>query len=472
MKQPSLLLSILGSVAASVSITTTLSTINTDNVAARSGTDSCTLTLASSSEVTSSISSETAISSTTSTPPQVISSRDIDTANVATCSGTTSCTPPLASSSELSSFGSGESSLTFGPPVTSTSVNTGSWSIEVISAATVPAGTDTVVALTIVTTNVTVTGTMPTTTTAPAITIAPLATTEAPSTTAASSPSAPTATSDYASVAYCFAQTGGLQANNEVSPGCASMFQRVMSCYVDTAPWTTPYNSPQNTDFQQCLCETGNGVPFNTDSVLYRNFSGCSDCLINLASKNGSTMGTELQRIENFCSSPYPIAYLFVIRLLGWLNGLHPHVVLPNPPMHGDICAMQRNLQAKFTTMFELDNVAYGAAMTPFGGSLRGVTPSLTTSTGVVSGNSITATLLVTWLPTGGSSVDLVSASNAAADTAASALASAATVAAQGGPSQNCHGKGACSHSEASTVRGQLLWLGAITLTLSILLVQ
>lgn len=64
-------------------------------------------------------------------------------------------------------------------------------------------------------------------------------------------------------------------------------------------------------------------------------------------------------RIENFCASQTPVAYLSLLRLVGWLGSLHPGVKLDRPPLSGDVMRIG-SLGPKFTTTAPLVNLAWG----------------------------------------------------------------------------------------------------------------
>ena len=64
-------------------------------------------------------------------------------------------------------------------------------------------------------------------------------------------------------------------------------------------------------------------------------------------------------RIENFCASQTPVAYLFLLRLVGWLGSLHPGVKLDRPPLSGDVMRIG-TLGPRFTTTAPLVNLAWG----------------------------------------------------------------------------------------------------------------
>lgn len=161
------------------------------------------------------------------------------------------------------------------------------------------------------------------------------------------------------SLQQCLHNPGGLQADGHVSPGCGNMLQHIMDCYDQQAPWTDPYNGTQSTGFQSCLCQTDSHTTFSPTSALWRNFTGCSHCLLTFVPVSFHRLSIEIQRIENFCCSQNPVAYLFLLRLQGWLGGLHDGTHLEQPPLTGEITNIGA-LGAKFTIMLPLANVAYG----------------------------------------------------------------------------------------------------------------
>jgi len=201
-------------------------------------------------------------------------------------------------------------------------------------------------------------------------------------------------------------QAGGLQPNGQVAPGCAAMFEHIVACYQAAAPWEDPYDTSQSETFQACMCQTSSNTPFTPDSVLWRNYTGCSECLITFGAAPFASLSTELQRIQNFCSSQNPIAYLFLLRLLEWLDSLQPGTRLEDTPLIGNIASIS-SLSPLFTTTPPLANLAYGASAPP-GGSLGDVTPSLTTYTSTATDTSdatagvktITITSIAQWVPT------------------------------------------------------------------------
>ncbi|KAI7051760.1 hypothetical protein KC362_g53 [Hortaea werneckii] len=129
-----------------------------------------------------------------------------------------------------------------------------------------------------------------------------------------------------------------------------------------------------------------------------------------------------------------PVAYLFLLRLVGWLGSLHLGVKLDRPPLSGDVMRIG-GLGPKFTTTAPLVNLAWKsqcAFRCDFAGS-----------------HSVhLVTSFVTWLPTATAiptTVDPRTASSSAAarisEELGAALSSmAADAGGQGGPSGKCIG--------------------------------
>ena len=269
----------------------------------------------------------------------------------------------------------------------------------------------------------------------------------------------------------CITTWGGVQEDNSVAPGCGVIFDHLTTCYDSLAPWNDPYNTTQSTKFQACLCATNATTPFTTDSLLWRNFVGCSSCLVTFgAGISLETLAQEFQSIEDFCRSQNPMAYLALANFESWLATLIKGVTLSTPPLTGSITQLAA-LSAAFTTTPPLANLAYGASA-PFDGTLAGVTPELMTQTITVlpSGTATGAasvkrlTMLVDWVATAtatgisaGPRYDPLSASASAASVAASALRSVSTMG-QGGPSQQCHGKCPGSGGVRVTAVSALAW--------------
>ncbi|KAI7257888.1 hypothetical protein KC332_g12199 [Hortaea werneckii] len=181
--------------------------------------------------------------------------------------------------------------------------------------------------------------------------------------------------------------------------------------------------------------------------------------------------------IENFCASQTPVAYLFLLRLVGWLGSLHPGVKLDRPPLSGDVMRIG-TLGPKFTTTAPLVNLAWGASA-PSDGSLKDVRPSLTTWTltsNFAGSHSVhLVTSFVTWLPTAtavSTTIDPKTASSSAAarisEELGAALSSmAADAGGQGGPSGKCIGD--CPGKEGQAV-GNALSLGFMLATVGMVL--
>ncbi|KAK6384136.1 hypothetical protein LTR65_009804 [Meristemomyces frigidus] len=332
----------------------------------------------------------------------------VDTVNVTACSGAASCTPPLATSSELSAYGSGMTSISLGPPQTvvathadyvDCSSGTGSWdgtyvstSFCILSTAASPSPT-TILSTTIMwppafqdsatllSSSDTAQGSTSTKT--------PIAITTAAA-TSKTTPGVSTTTiveqpTNYAVLQDCYQLQGGLQMQEGgmgplVYDGCGAMFHHMESCYESLAPWVDPYDLTQSTHFQACLCETSSALPFLPNSVLWRNFSGCANCMIDFAHVATGDLNKELERLDNFCCAQIPNAYLFLQRLQDWLYKLHTGTVLQQQPLTG-VITLIGTLAPLFTTTPPLLNEAYGASAALFAGSLGGVTPSLTTAT-------------------------------------------------------------------------------------------
>ncbi|KAI7361651.1 hypothetical protein KC336_g21800, partial [Hortaea werneckii] len=181
--------------------------------------------------------------------------------------------------------------------------------------------------------------------------------------------------------------------------------------------------------------------------------------------------------IENFCASQTPVAYLFLLRLVGWLGSLHPGVKLDRPPLSGDAMRIG-TLGPKFTTTAPLVNLAWGPSA-PSDGSLKDVRPSLTTWTltsDFAGSHSVRlVTSFVTWLPTAtavSTTVDPQTASSSAAarisEELGAALSSmAADAGGQGGPSGKCIGD--CPDGKGQAV-GNALSLGFMLATVGMVL--
>ncbi|KAI7542492.1 hypothetical protein KC331_g7945 [Hortaea werneckii] len=246
---------------------------------------------------------------------------------------------------------------------------------------------------------------------------------------------------------------------SSASPNCAPFLTHISTCHDTLAPWTDPYDSAQSVALQACMCQTTATKPFGPEGEVWRNFSRCAECLTARGGGEGGEgaagvgfgkLTEELERIENFCASQTPVAYLFLLRLVGWLGSLHPGVKLDRPPLSGDVMRIG-TLGPKFTTTAPLVNLAWGASARS-DGSLKDVRPSLTTwslTSDFAGSHSVhLVTSFVTWLPTATAirtTVDPRTASSSAAarisEELGAALSSmAADAGGQGGPSGKCIG--------------------------------
>ncbi|KAK4888099.1 hypothetical protein LTR27_012965 [Elasticomyces elasticus] len=235
----------------------------------------------------------------------------------------------------------------------------------------------------------------------------------------------------------CITTPGGVQSDNTVSVGCGAVLQHVTTCFDSLSPWTDPYDTNQSTSFQACLCETNATTPFGSDSMLWRNFTGCSSCLETFDSRTSlDTLAQEFQNIENFWE-------------------INKGVDLKTPPLTGSITQLGA-MRSAFTTTPPLANLAYGASA-PFDGTLAGVTPQLMTQTitvppsGTETGSASLRmiTMLVSWVPTASAtgtatqSYDAAAASASASSGASSNLQAAIgslTTTAQAEPTSECYG--------------------------------
>ncbi|KAI7493690.1 hypothetical protein KC367_g8455 [Hortaea werneckii] len=272
-------------------------------------------------------------------------------------------------------------------------------------------------------------------------------------------------------------------------PNCNDLLTQISTCHDRFAPWTDPYDSAQSAAFQACMCQTSTTKPFGPEGEVWRDFSACAECLTAGGGSGGDDGGgggagvefgkmtEELERIENFCASQTPVAYLFLLRLVGWLGSLHPGVKLDRPPLSGDVMRIG-TLGPKFTTTAPLVNLAWGASA-PSDGSLKDVRPSLTTWTltsNFAGSHSVhLVTSFVTWLPTAtavSTTIDPKTASSSAAarisEELGAALSSmAADAGGQGGPSGKCIGD--CPDKKGQAV-GNALSLGFMLATVGIVL--
>ncbi|KAI7353485.1 hypothetical protein KC354_g11537 [Hortaea werneckii] len=274
-------------------------------------------------------------------------------------------------------------------------------------------------------------------------------------------------------------------------PNCNDLLTQISTCHDRFAPWTDPYDSAQSAAFQACMCQTSTTKPFGPEGEVWRDFSACAECLTAGGGSGGGDDGgggggagvefgkmtEELERIENFCASQTPVAYLFLLRLVGWLGSLHPGVKLDRPPLSGDVMRIG-TLGPKFTTTAPLVNLAWGASA-PSDGSLKDVRPSLTTWTltsNFAGSHSVhLVTSFVTWLPTAtavSTTIDPKTASSSAAarisEELGAALSSmAADAGGQGGPSGKCIGD--CPDKKGQAV-GNALSLGFMLATVGMVL--
>ncbi|TKA83979.1 hypothetical protein B0A55_00254 [Friedmanniomyces simplex] len=205
----------------------------------------------------------------------------------------------------------------------------------------------------------------------------------------------------------CISARGGVQGDNSVAAGCGAIFQHLTTCFDSLGPWIDPYNTTQSTSFQACMCETNATSPFDTNSLLWRNFIGCSSCLeMFSAGISLDTLAQEFLSIEDFCRSQNPVACLALASFETWLAAINEGTTLPTPPLTGGITQLAA-LSSAFTTTPPLANLAYGASA-PFDGTLADVTPQLMTQTitvpptGTTSGSSSlqVITMLVDWVAT------------------------------------------------------------------------
>ena len=256
----------------------------------------------------------------------------------------------------------------------------------------------------------------------------------------------PTHTPDFQS---CY-KFGGVKDDGTVYTGCGGLLAHTSTCYEASAPWTDPYDEGQSMDFRGCLCETSADTPFTPDSTFYQNFSQCAHCLTLARPSNYNYMAQQLQRIDNFCRSQNPSAFLFIKQLRGWLAGLDRGMKV-NGLVIPDVTPMVSQLQPLYTTTPPLANLAYGPSA-PWDGSLVGVTPSMTTFTTTAASGTATVTSLVTWLPTeAGKTFNGAAAADSAAEAASSALGSEMGTSSSGSKTRTdhrCYGRGPC-HTDA-----------------------
>ncbi|KAK3707813.1 hypothetical protein LTR37_011815 [Vermiconidia calcicola] len=199
----------------------------------------------------------------------------------------------------------------------------------------------------------------------------------------------------------CYTMLGGVpfgvpfsNAEQQLTPGCGSLFAHISSCYQAHQPWEDPYNSVQSEGFRACMCDIDPSAReiFDVENIpLVANFTSCAACLSGGMPASKESV-EELQLFDNFCRSQNPLAFDFFRSLSSWLSGLNSHAgaTLTSLPL-ADVTTIVPALQPLYTTEPPLANLAYGSNAPP-GGSLAAVTPSMTTFGEV--------TELVTWLPT------------------------------------------------------------------------
>ncbi|KAK3651446.1 hypothetical protein LTR56_005588 [Elasticomyces elasticus] len=263
----------------------------------------------------------------------------------------------------------------------------------------------------------------------------------------------------------CITTPGGVQGDGTVSVGCGAVLQHVTTCFDSLAPWTDPYDTNQSTSFQACLCETNATTPFGSDSMLWRNFTGCSSCLETFDSRISlDTLAQEFQNIENFCSSQNPVAFLALAEFKSWLGETNKGVDLKTPPLTGSITQLGA-MRSAFTTTPPLANLAYGPSA-PFDGTLAGVTPQLMTQTitvpptGTETGSESLRmiTMLVDWVPTAPASGTATSSYDAAAASASAASAASSNLQAAISSVTACHGPCLKGASAQRSTPSWLMW--------------
>ncbi|KAK3714467.1 hypothetical protein LTR37_007773 [Vermiconidia calcicola] len=201
----------------------------------------------------------------------------------------------------------------------------------------------------------------------------------------------------------CYTMLGGVpfgvpfsNAEQQLTPGCGSLFARISSCYQAHQPWEDPYNSVQSEGFRSCMCaiDPSDREIFDVEnSPLVANFTSCAACLSG-GMPASAEMVEKLQLFDNFCRSQNPLAFEFLRSLSSWLSALNSHATLTSLPL-ADVTTIVPALASLYTIEPPLANLAYGSNAPP-GGSLAAVTPSMTTFTD----GEVTVTELVTWLPT------------------------------------------------------------------------
>ena len=242
--------------------------------------------------------------------------------------------------------------------------------------------------------------------------------------------------------------------------GCTPMRDRIVSCYDEGTPWTDPYNTSQSLAFQSCMCETSAKEPFEDGNQFYSSFVGCLHCLDLVSTLDVTLQEDEVSRVEGFCRTQNPVAYLFLVRIQDWLKHWQPASVTSDPPFTGSITLINE-LSTLFTTDPPLANTAYGASAPP-GGRYGAVTPLLTTYTTTNNSATEAVTSLVTWLPTQtGETWNPASASASQKQAESNAVESAL-----------CMGRGPCSSSDGShrEVLQQWLWIPVAAIVASAIL--
>ncbi|KAI7160823.1 hypothetical protein KC343_g14846 [Hortaea werneckii] len=284
----------------------------------------------------------------------------------------------------------------------------------------------------------------------------------------------------------CFHPLSPFPSPSSPPPNCNTFLTHISACHNTLGPWTDPYDAAQSAAFQACMCQTSANVPFGPEREVWRDFSKCAKCLTTAAAEGGAgvefgRVAEELERFENFCASQNPVAYLFLLRLVGWLGSLHPGVKLDRPPLSGDVMRIG-SLGPKFTTTAPLVNLAWGASA-PSDGSLRDVRPSLTTWTltsDFAGSHSVhLVTSFVTWLATATAIATTVNPNTASSSAAAriseelgAALSSmAADAGGQGGPSGKCIGDCPDEGQAVGSASSLGFTLAAVGMVLGVLLV-
>ncbi|GAB7358778.1 hypothetical protein MBLNU230_g4004t1 [Neophaeotheca triangularis] len=189
--------------------------------------------------------------------------------------------------------------------------------------------------------------------------------------------------------------------NGDTSGSCGEIMTAISACYSNNGPWNDPYDQEQSLSFQFCFCDTDPSTTFNSSSPLWSNFTTCASCLASNANLPFPEIWQQQQRFQNFCSSPEPLAYLFIQRLRRWLGGQQ----LPTPVLSGQVLGIE-SLLSQFTTTPPLANIAYGSHA-PADGRFAAVTPVLTTlttwsadPTNSDTSRAATITRVASWVPT------------------------------------------------------------------------